>query len=66
MPHLAESGDRSRTVRVAGSDLTDYANPPRLINTIILMLELSRDNKCGLLLGVCISTARMSCSAQTC
>jgi hypothetical protein len=30
MPHPAESGDRSRAVRVAGSDLTDYANPPRL------------------------------------
>jgi hypothetical protein len=30
LPHPAESGDRSRTVRVAGSDLIDYANPPRL------------------------------------
>ncbi len=30
MPHPAESGDRSRGVHVAGSDLTDYPNPPRL------------------------------------
>jgi hypothetical protein len=29
MPHPAESGDRSHSVCVAGSDLTDYANPPR-------------------------------------
>ncbi len=30
MPHPAESGDRSRAISVAGSDLTDYANPSRL------------------------------------
>jgi hypothetical protein len=35
MPHPAESEDRSCAIRVAGSDLTDYANPPRLFSQII-------------------------------
>jgi hypothetical protein len=29
MLHPAKSRDQSRTIHVAGSDLTNYANPPR-------------------------------------
>ncbi len=31
MLHPAESGDQSSAVRIVTSDLTDYANSPRLI-----------------------------------
>jgi hypothetical protein len=31
MPHPAKSRDWSCAVHIAGSDLTDYANPPRLV-----------------------------------
>jgi hypothetical protein len=52
MPHPAESGDRSRAVRVAGSDLTDYANLPRRRLKLYLYLNISATACCNELLHV--------------
>ncbi len=43
MPHPAKSRNRSRAIRVAGSDFTDYANPPRLITYCPLRVRKSAD-----------------------